>query len=275
MFSDIQEDCDGFLYEGNLDIYKKSDFLVDCDNEEFTDLVLDKVSSFVPVAGEFPMVEQAGTTESDVCLTRQSVEAFSTMSETEYCRWWGVNLNAVAKHPSKVDTSVICVSGGIWNYGNILSLVDNDFQEYPVMIPFRCRCSCNPSYIAILQCIFPVLQLRVYGYPETTSQDNLLRLLRLFAPVYAIEMKENCALLYVSPESGSNEIVLFIVAYTLLMELHAHVVNHYRLLFSFSLVCNKTNIQSIALILISNSPRILYLFALTLRLGYETLLLHI
>ena len=125
-------------YAEYLEKYRKTDYLIDSDKETFTDLIQNTVTSVVPVAGEFPVIDTTSSTEYGSRLTPQSVDAFSSMSEADYCKWWGVNLSAVTKQPSEVDTSLVRASGGIWNYGNLLSLVDNNFQQYPIMTPFRC-----------------------------------------------------------------------------------------------------------------------------------------
>ena len=200
----IQEDCDGFLYKEYLEKYRKTAFLVDCDKETYTDLIQNKVTPVVPVAGEFPVIETTNSSEYGSRLTAQSTEAFSTMSEAEYSKWWGVNLNAVTKQPSEVDTSLVCASSGIWNYGNLLSLISNNFQQYPRIASFRCMDWLCFYMEAILQCVFPVLELRVFGFPKDTCESTILKIFRLFAPIYTVEKKEDYALLYVSPEAGKN-----------------------------------------------------------------------
>lgn len=263
----IQEDCDGFLYKEYLEKYRKTDYLIDCDKETFTDLIQNKVSSVVPVAGEFPVIDTTSSTEYGSRLTAQSVEAFSSMSEAEYCKWWGVNLSAVTKQPSEVDTSLVRASGGIWNYGNLLSLVDNNFQQYPIMTPFRCRDGNHFKFEAILQCVFPVLELCVFGFPRDTCETTILKIFRLFAPIYTVEKKENYALLYVSPEAGIQLVALMwlIVAYSLIMQLHAHVVNNYRIYFSFCSLCNKHQNQNSGVVSALNPPRIVHLSASSLQ----------
>lgn len=47
-----------------------------------------------------------------------------------------------------------------------------------------------------------MLELCVFGFPKDTCEATILKIFRLFAPIYTVEKKENYALLYVSPEAG-------------------------------------------------------------------------
>lgn len=270
----MQEDCDGFLYKEYLEKYRKTGYLTECDKETYTDLIHNKVSSLVPVAGEFPVIDTANSTEFGSRLTVQSMDAFSSMSEAEYSKWWGVNLNAVTKQPSEVETSLVRASGGIWNYGNLFSLADNSSQHYPIMTPFRCNYYFHLLVKAVLQCVFPVLELHVFGFPKDTCPSTILKIFRLFAPIYILEKKEDYALLYVSPEAGTMKSTTSIVAYSLIMALHAHVVNNYRIYFSFSTVCNKHKNQNNVAALAPNPLHRAHLFASSLQSTDGILSLH-
>ena len=226
---DVQDDCDGFLYDGLSQFYQSTHYQVTVNESESLSLQQDSTENRLPYAGEFPLAvntidDQLPDSLHYLSLAKQSRRAFSRYSDEEYRKWWGIQKrNSHQAHAQ--GTQLVNVSTGLTHFSDVVQLIEQNphsFQEDPLCCPFS-RPYCRfLSLLVILPFCCPVVVLHLHGCPPEASTGTVASLLRLFASLYWIERRNQDYVCYVNVVS----------AYSLIMELHAREVNGFRLWFS-------------------------------------------
>ncbi|KAK8793248.1 hypothetical protein WA538_001803 [Blastocystis sp. DL] len=215
------DSCYGFLFDDYVDEYESTHYLLPCDSRDYVDIRHTTEDDTIPLPGEFPLADFQHVDCSISCcvkpvLTEPSFRALCTLSDEDYSHWWGIGTTYTDRSSSK-DPDEVSIRSGLSHFRDIIMAVEHNQEECGTECPLVCPMS------LLFRFYMPVVTLRVTGFPPETTANTLLRLFRIFGSVYRVHVESGGASCTMSSET----------AYTILKELHNHVVNGVRLLFSF------------------------------------------